>query len=214
QARAARRLHRDDPRAAERADPSADRAHVGRRVLHRLERQAAERGLRPAPLAPRPQEGDARDDRCLRRRRGNPAAGGRRTVRALVQEGPVKRALLLVAVVASALAAGVDGAGATDECRGTMACLPVAGPWVVVPAARQTPRPEVQYQLKCRKGFIVAGTDAEVTDQGIDLWFLGASGAPVGPGTTTSQTMVFVARYVGSSKQPQTFRPHIGCVPA
>src|SRR5262249_25330460 len=74
--------------------------------------------------------------------------------------------------------------------------------------------PEVQYQLKCPKGYVVAGTDAEVTDQGIDLWFLGASGAPVGPGTTTSRTIVFVARYVGSSKQPPTFRPHIGCMPA
>ena len=126
----------------------------------------------------------------------------------------MKRTLLLVAVVASALAAGVDGAGATDECRGMMACVPVAGPWVVVPASKATPRPEVQYQLKCPKGYIVGGVDAEVTDQGIDLWFLGASGAPVGPGTTTSQTIVFVARFVGSSKQPPTFRPHIGCVPS
>jgi hypothetical protein len=122
--------------------------------------------------------------------------------------------LVLVALVASALAAGVDGAGATSECRGLMACVPVAGPWVVVPVSQRAPRPEVQYQLKCPKGYVVAGVDAEVTDQGIDLWFLGASGAPVGPGTTTSQTMVFVARYVGSAKTPPTFRPHIGCVTA
>ena len=126
----------------------------------------------------------------------------------------MRRAFLLVAFVASALAAGVDGAGATSECRGMMACVPIAGPWVVVPASQQTPRPEVQYQLKCPKNFIVGGVDAEVTDQGIDLWFLGASGAPVGPGTTTSRTIVFVARYVGASKQAPTFRPHIGCVPA
>ena len=126
----------------------------------------------------------------------------------------MRRAFVLAALVASALAAGVDGAGATTECRGLMACVPVAGPWVVVPVSQRTPRPEVQYQIKCPKGYIVAGVDAEVTDQGIDLWFLGASGAPVGPGTTTSQTMVFVARYVGASKQTPTFRPHIGCVAA
>jgi hypothetical protein len=95
-----------------------------------------------------------------------------------------------------------------------MACVPVAGPWVVVPASQRTPRPEVQYQLTCPKGYIVAGVDAEVTDQGIDLWFLGASGAPVGPGTTTSRTIVFVARYVGPAKTPPTFRPHIGCIAA
>ena len=59
------------------------------------------------------------------------------------------------------------------------------------------PRPQVQFQLTCPKGYIVGGLDAELTDRAIDVWFLGAAGSPVAPGTTTSRTIVFVATYVG-----------------
>jgi hypothetical protein len=128
----------------------------------------------------------------------------------------VKSALVALAVlVSSTLAAGVEtAAAATTECRGLMVCVPVAGPWVVVPASQKTPRPQVQWQLNCPKGYIVGGVDAELTDPAIDLWFLATSGSPVGPGTTTSRTIVFVASYVGNAKPAPTFRPHIGCVPA
>ena len=126
----------------------------------------------------------------------------------------MKRAFVVATLVAAALAARVDPAGATSECRGFLTCVPVAGPWVVVPVSRATPRPEVQYQLSCPRGFVVGGLDAELTDRAIDLWFLGASGSPVAPGRTTSRTIVFVARYVGLGAKAPTFRPHAGCIPA
>lgn len=126
------------------------------------------------------------------------------------------RAALVVAGLLSALVAlTVAGpAGATNECRGLNPCVKVAGPWVVVPTARAAQRPQVQYQLTCPRSFIVGGMDAEVTDQSIDLAFLGMSGAPVSPGVTTSRTVVFVASYVGDRPRAPTFRPHIGCIPA
>jgi hypothetical protein len=125
----------------------------------------------------------------------------------------VRRAFVVVALVAAALAARVGPAGATSECRGFLACVPVAGPWVVVPVSHATPRPEVQYQLTCPKGYVVGGLDAELTDRAIDVWFLGASGSPVSPGRTTSRTVVFVATYVGAGGKAPTFRPHAGCIP-
>jgi hypothetical protein len=45
----------------------------------------------------------------------------------------VKSLFLAAAAVLVALAA-VPTAGATNECRGLNPCVPVAGPWVVVPA--------------------------------------------------------------------------------
>jgi hypothetical protein len=126
----------------------------------------------------------------------------------------VKRALVLIALVVTPFAAGVESANATSECRGFIACVPIAGPWVVVPVARTTPRPEVQYQLSCPRGFVVGGVDAELTDRAIDVWFMGAAGSPVSPGRTTSRTIVFVARYVGLGAAAPTFRPHAGCIPA
>jgi hypothetical protein len=124
----------------------------------------------------------------------------------------VKR-LVAGAVLLGALAVA-PSAGATNECRGLNPCVPVAGPWVVAPTASTLPRPEVQYQLTCPKGFVVAGLDAELSDQAIDLAFFGSSGAPVSPGVTTSRSAVFVATYVGTNPRAPTFRPHIGCVPA
>ena len=126
----------------------------------------------------------------------------------------MKRVLVIVALVAAAFAARVDTAAATTECRGFMACVPVAGPWVVVPTSRAIQRPQVEFQLRCPRGFVVGGVDAELTDRAIDVWFLGASGSPISPGRTTSRTVVFLATYVGTRTTPPTFRPHAGCVPA
>jgi hypothetical protein len=126
----------------------------------------------------------------------------------------VRRALIAAAVLASALAAGVDRAGATNECRGLNPCVPVHGPWVVVPVARSVPRPEVQYQLTCPRGYVVGGVDAEVTDRAIDVAFLGKTGSPINPGITTSRTVVFVATYTGAGGRAATFRPHAGCTTA
>jgi hypothetical protein len=126
----------------------------------------------------------------------------------------VRRIALLVAVLAATLVAGVEPAGATNECRGLNPCVPVAGPWVVVPVGRTAPRSPVQYQLTCPRGFVVGGVDAELTDRPIDVSIVGASGSPVSPGVTTSRTVVFVATYVGVDARAPSFRPHAGCIPA
>jgi hypothetical protein len=125
------------------------------------------------------------------------------------------RVLALLAVVATALAAatGVSAATATHECDGLQICVPVAGPWVVVPtsAAAST----VEYQLDCPRGYIVGGLDAELTSNAIDLSFAGSIGSPVNPGITTARSAVFTGTYVGlDTRSAQSFRPHIGCIPA
>jgi hypothetical protein len=118
----------------------------------------------------------------------------------------VKR-LLLLAIVAAAVAA--PAAHATNECRGLMVCVPVAGPWVLTPATTQ-----VQFDLTCPKGYVVAGLDAETSARGIDIGFIGALGSPVNPGITTKRDAVFLGQLVRGPAPAASFRPHIGCVPA
>jgi hypothetical protein len=124
----------------------------------------------------------------------------------------VKKLLILAALCA--VTAGSAPAQAADECDGLMVCVPVAGPWVVVPTGTSIPRPRVEYQLRCPRGHIVGGLDAELSHRGIDISFIGELGSPVNPGITTSRSVVFVASYVGATARAPTFRPHIGCMPA
>jgi hypothetical protein len=113
------------------------------------------------------------------------------------------------------LGLGPVPAHATNECRGLQVCVRVAGPWVIVPApGRALPRPHVEYQLSCPRGFIAGGLDAELTDRAIDLVFLGKLGSPIGPGVSTSRTVVFVATYAGTGSSATSFRPHLGCLPS
>lgn len=125
-------------------------------------------------------------------------------------------ALLSVVVVGLAvLSVGAAPAGATNECDGLMVCVPVAGPWVVVPGSGQGPRAKIEYQLTCPRRYIVGGLDAELSNRAIDVGFLGMLGSPVNPGITTSRSAVFFGSYVGrSTRRPASFRPHIGCMPA
>ena len=120
----------------------------------------------------------------------------------------------LVVACTAALATLAAPAGATNECRGFMVCAPVAGPWVVVPTAPAVPRPSVEWQLTCPKGFIVGGLDAELTDRAIDVNFEALLGSPVNPGITTSRSAVFTGTSVGGPVRAASFRPHIGCLPA
>jgi hypothetical protein len=124
------------------------------------------------------------------------------------------RLALVAAVSLAALAAGAAPAGATNECKGLQVCVRVAGPWVVVPAARTTPRVPVQYQLSCPRGFTVGGLDAELSVRAIDIDFSGLLGSPVNPGVTTSHAALFRAVYTGTAAATPTFRPHLGCIPA
>jgi hypothetical protein len=126
----------------------------------------------------------------------------------------MRLAALLALFGAVALAATAGPAGATNECRGFPVCAPVAGPWVVVPTATSLPRPKVEYQLSCPKGFIVGGLDAELTDRVIDVSFEALLGSPVNPGITTKRAAVFTGRAVAGPVRTATFRPHIGCLPS
>ncbi len=119
----------------------------------------------------------------------------------------------LSAAVAATLALAAAPAGATNECRGLQVCVSLAGPWVVVPAGSTVPRPRVEYQLSCPKGYVVGGLDAELTDAGIDVGFQALLGSPVNPGITTSRAAVFFATDVGKPSPAASFRPHIGCTP-
>jgi hypothetical protein len=122
--------------------------------------------------------------------------------------------LLVIAALSALLTAGSGPAQAADECDGLMVCVPVAGPWVVVPTGSSVPRPRVEYQLTCPRGYIVGGLDARLSDRGINVTFIGKLGSPVNPGITTSRSVVFVASYVGATARAPSFRPFIGCMPA
>ena len=125
----------------------------------------------------------------------------------------MRRLLIAVAAAASVLAAGAEPAAATNECRGLLVCVRVAGPWVVVPARRGSTRPRAQFQLSCPRGFVVAGTDAELTSRALDVSFGAKLGSPVGPGVTTGRSLLFSATYTGGGNAPTSFRPHLGCIP-
>ena len=121
-----------------------------------------------------------------------------------------RRTLLLSVVLASALLAALSAgsASAADECKGLRVCLPVTGPWVVVPAGG------IDYELACPvAGYVVAGTDARVATADVDVWFRGETGSPVGPGVTTRRSVVFHASRVPPKAATTSFRPFLGCIP-
>lgn len=115
--------------------------------------------------------------------------------------------LALLAMLAGLAAA--PAAHATNECRGLMVCVPVAGPWVLAPSSARA-----EFDLACPRRYVVAGLDAELTTRGIDIGFVGALGSPVNPGITTSRDAVFLGQLVRGPSPAASFRPHIGCVPA
>jgi hypothetical protein len=123
-------------------------------------------------------------------------------------------AAAVVAVLGAAAALLPARADAARECQGLQVCIPIAGPWVVVAKPTVAGRlSRVEYELRCRPGSIVGGTDAVVTDPGLDVIFLGSLGSPVAPGVTTRATALFVGSYVGAQRRPSAFRPYLGCVP-
>ncbi len=119
--------------------------------------------------------------------------------------------LAVTLLAALALAAP---AGSANECDGLMVCIPIAGPWVVVPASTGTARRQVSWQLTCPRRFIVGGLDAELSQRAIDVSFLGRMGSPVNPGITTARSVTFLGTYVGTSPRAPTFKPYVGCMPA
>jgi hypothetical protein len=126
----------------------------------------------------------------------------------------VRWLIATTALGAALLAIAAQPARATNECRGLQVCVRVAGPWVVVPSALASPRPRVEFQLSCPRGYVIGGLDAELSDRAIDVGFVGKLGSPVGPGVTTLRSALFGATYVGASARAPSFRPHLGCLPA
>jgi hypothetical protein len=123
--------------------------------------------------------------------------------------------LALVAALATALgAAGAGAATTADECRGLLVCLPVPGPWVVIPAVTGGTPARTEFELRCPlRGYIVAGTDVRLSDREIDVFFRGETGSPVSPGVTTSRAVLFTGTFVGTRRLATTFQPFLGCVP-
>ena len=105
-------------------------------------------------------------------------------------------------------------AGGARECDGLQVCVPVAGPWVAVPAGGGAARVRTEWQLSCPRRYIVGGLDAELNARAIDVFFLGKLGSPVNPGVTTDRAATFLGTHVGGSRSPVSFRPYIGCMPA
>lgn len=126
----------------------------------------------------------------------------------------MRRLLLLVAAAAACAGAAAPQALAARECDGLDVCVPVAGPWVVVPTPAATPRPVVRYQLTCPRGHVVAGVDVELSHRAVDVTWAALPGSPVNPGISTERSALFSAVHTGSGTPPATFRPHIGCIPA
>jgi hypothetical protein len=127
----------------------------------------------------------------------------------VVQEGDVRLAALCALCAALVAVAASPGRGA-DECRGLMACIPVAGPWVVVPAKEGVSR--AVWQLECPARAVVAGLDARVSEPGLGVVFSGRLGSPVNPGITTTTSVLFTGTFAGTRPRATSFRPFIGCI--
>jgi hypothetical protein len=123
------------------------------------------------------------------------------------------RIACVFAVVGAALAVAAPAGGA-NECEGFMVCVPIAGPWVVVPAGAGSQRERVEWQMTCPRGYIAGGLDARLSVRPIDVGFLGMLGSPVNPGISTARSVVFTGTYAGRTDRAPTFRPFVGCIPA
>lgn len=124
------------------------------------------------------------------------------------------RAAATLALLAAAAALQALPAGAADECRGLPVCIPVEGPWVVIPAPGPASRfPSSSWYLACPQG-VVGGLDARLTSRAVDVGFTGLLGSPVNPGITTERAVVVRGRYTGRPPRATAFKPFIGCIPA
>lgn len=121
----------------------------------------------------------------------------------------------LAAAAAGIAVLAAPGALAADECRGLPVCVPVAGPWVVIPdsSTAASRYPQRSWRMKCPQRSIVGGVDARLTHREVDMTFGGLLGSPVNPGITTRSEVVFTGTFTGSALRPAAFRPFVGCIP-
>lgn len=121
------------------------------------------------------------------------------------------RAVVTSVAVAAALLAGVPASEAAGECRGLQVCIPVAGPWVVIPVPGG-PSATATWQLVCPRG-IVGGVDAFASEPAVAVEFPGRIGSPVNPGITTTGSLLFKGTYAGHVRRATSYQPFIGCIP-
>lgn len=121
------------------------------------------------------------------------------------------RAAVAAVALTAALAVSVPGARAADECNGLLVCIPVAGPWVAIPASSGASA-TVSWRLVCPVG-VVAGVDARASEAAVAVEFPGLLGSPVNPGITTNRSLVFRGTYAGRARRATSFKPFIGCIP-
>ena len=187
---------------------------TGGRVLLLSDARAAAGRVRRARVAAGPRGGMARGDGGIRGCRRDHAPPRRSAVGELVQEAAVRAAPVLVAFAGALAVLAAPSARAADECRGLQVCIPVAGPWVVIPRGDADGRfPQRSWRMKCPEGSIVGGVDARLTHRAVDMSFSGLLGSPVNPGVTTTEEVVFTGTYTGGARRPTGFRPFIGCIP-
>jgi hypothetical protein len=124
----------------------------------------------------------------------------------------VIRAAAVSIALAVALAAGVPAGQAADECKGLMVCIPVAGPWVKIPAPGARASANATWRLVCPRG-VVGGVDARASEIAVAVEFPGRLGSPVNPGITTARSLVFKGTYAGRVSRSTAYRPFIGCIP-
>jgi hypothetical protein len=123
----------------------------------------------------------------------------------------VIRAAATVVALAVALALNVAVGQAADECKGLQVCIPVEGPWVVIPAPAG-PFATASWQLVCPQG-VVGGVDARASERAVAVEFPGRIGSPVNPGITTTGSLLFRGTYAGRARKATSYQPFIGCIP-
>jgi hypothetical protein len=123
----------------------------------------------------------------------------------------VIRALVTAVAVAATLLVGVPASQAAGECRGLQVCIPVAGPWVVIPVPGGQSA-TATWQLVCPRG-IVGGVDALASEVAVAVEFPGRIGSPVNPGITTTGSLLFKGTYAGHVRKATSYQPFIGCIP-
>lgn len=120
------------------------------------------------------------------------------------------RATVMALVALAVTLAGVAPASAAGECKGLKICIPVAGPWVVIPPPAHGSS-SAFWRLACPQG-VVAGVDALASEGDVTVDFAGRIGSPVNPGITTASSIVFKGTYAGRAHRVTSFQPFVGCV--
>jgi hypothetical protein len=123
----------------------------------------------------------------------------------------VIRATVVALAAVAALALGAQPGQAAGECNGLMVCIPVAGPWVKIPAPTGVVS-VATWQLTCPQG-VVGGVDAQASDPSVGVDWSGRIGSPVNPGISTTGVLLFRASYAARLRRASSFRPFIGCIP-